>query len=196
MLADAAATALLALAALTPVLADLAAAALLALLAPSAVFADDGVDHCCQVAAVARGARSRNQRAQIALGVIHPTALSRLTSALFHGSHTLGYREFAVRVAMKLDIAAVGLCGTYLLVIMPAECRPYCQRLMLLCACTWLATFSWGGRGLATSWPYNPTQSLIHAVGIAVHTRAAEALCALPARAGQPPGVEGSGIVS
>ena len=123
-------------------------------------------------------------------------ALVALTSALFHGSHTLGYREFAVRVAMKLDIAAVGLCGTYLLVIMPAECRPYCQRLMLLCACTWLATFSWGGRGLATSWPYNPTQSLIHAVGIAVHTRAAEALCALPARAGQPPGVEGSGIVS
>lgn len=87
------------------------------------------------------------------------------TTIAFHGTHAIGRGDFANRILMKYDVAAVFLSGFVLLFESPSEHVGFASFVMAFTTCAWLATWISPFRGL----PFNIVATLIHLVGVALN---------------------------
>lgn len=95
------------------------------------------------------------------------------TTIAFHGGHAIGCGDFANRILMKYDVAAVFMSGFVLLVECPSEHIRFVFCVMASTTCAWLATWMKPFRGL----PFNIVATLIHLVGVALNVYMRNRMC-------------------
>jgi hypothetical protein len=99
------------------------------------------------------------------------TIVVLFTTIAFHGLHVLGHSQFADRVVMKYDVAAVISSGSVLLVFCPAAQQGLVFATLAVTFIAWLLSF------VSHPLPFNAFASIIHAIGYLLNYRVSRVMC-------------------
>ena len=96
-----------------------------------------------------------------------------ITTIVFHGTHVLGFGQFANDHIMKYDVTAVFTSGFILCAKVPHDQRFFVYSVLFTITTIWLSTF----HPFYKKIPLNPVASLIHLVAIWLNSTQSAVLC-------------------